>query len=331
MTPLPFLSHLPMALRARAITIGAEVLSTLRYALPDARPRRFAVEVHPNRVYGEKTAHHRLDVYVPTRAERPLATVMYVHGGGFTMLSKNTHRVMALSLARRGFLVFNVDYRLGPRHRYPAQLQDTAQALLYVRDTAARYGGDPERIGLAGESAGANLVTALALATSHRFDDAFARTLFDSGITLRGVAATYGFHDLTDIDGYLARAKIASWAREIIRGSAHGYVGKDVRRAAREAPLTSPLLLLESDRVFTRPLPPFFIDAGTKDPLLDQSRRLAHALDVRKVPCEFHLMPGEIHGYDAMVWRPAAQAKWRAVSAFFRRNMRPEVSLKVPA
>ncbi len=322
MTPLPLLAHLPLALRARAVTLGAEVLSTLGYALPEARPARYAVKVHVNRAYGEKGAPHRLDVYVPTRARTPLPSVMYVHGGGFTMLSKNTHRVMALSLARRGFLVFNVDYRLGPRHRYPAQLEDTTQALLWVRDNAARYGGDPARIGLAGESAGGNLVLALALATAHRFDAAFARTLFDSGLVLRGVASTYGFHDLTDIDGYLARAKISAWARDIIRGSAHGYVGTDVRRAAREAPLTSPLLYLESDRVLTRPLPPFFVDAGTRDPLLDQSRRLAHALESRRVPCELHLMPGEIHGYDAMVWRPAAQAKWRAASAFFRRNMR---------
>ena len=111
------------------------------------------------------------------------------------MLSKETHRVMALSYARRGYLVFIINYRLGPKHLFPAPLEDAAEALLWVRDNCAYFGGDPSRIAIAGESAGGNLVTALALATSLRRPEPFARKLFDANVKLRATVATYGFLD----------------------------------------------------------------------------------------------------------------------------------------
>ena len=78
------------------------------------------------------------------------------------MLSKDTHRVMALAYARRGYVVFTINYRLGPEHLFPAPLEDASpHALVWVREHCARFGGDPSRLAIAGESAGANLVTAL--------------------------------------------------------------------------------------------------------------------------------------------------------------------------
>ena len=117
-------------------------------------------------------AEHRLDIYRPRGLARGeldrVPVVLYVHGGGFRILSKDTHWVMGLAFARRGYLVFNVSYRLAPRHRFPAAVQDVAAALEWVRQNAARYGGDLDRLAFAGESAGANLVTSLALMSSYR-------------------------------------------------------------------------------------------------------------------------------------------------------------------
>jgi acetyl esterase/lipase len=87
--------------------------------------------------------------------------------------------------------------------------------------------------------------------------------------------------------------------------------------------LSSPLLLLERDLHLARPLPPFFTDAGTKDPLLPHARRLKAALDRLGTPCDLLVSPGEIHGYDAMVWRPAARLKWRKVYEFLDRYIAP--------
>ncbi len=312
----------PLRLYVRAADRAVHAFAHLRYALPDAHPSRFGIAVHRNIAYGPAEDHwNRLDVYVPTRPRRPMPVVMYVHGGGFAMLSKDTHRVMALAIARAGYLVFNINYRQGSGHRYPHPIEDACLALRWVRDQCARYGGDPDRIAIAGESAGGNLVTALAVACSYRRPEAFARAVFDADIKLRAVIATYGFLDLGHTEQYLAHPRMSLWTKALLRDAARSYLGYDVQRASDEHPLASPLCIIEEEQP-DRPLPPFFVSVGTRDPLLRCSRRLKAALDQLGTECEMHVSPGEIHGYDAMVWRPAARAKWVAAHAFLEQHLK---------
>src|ERR1700722_10893081 len=184
-------------LRATVADRALHAFARVRFAMPDAHPGRFHVAVRRDLAYrptGEQA--HTVDVYMPTRTPKPQPTLLYVHGGGFSMLSKETHRVMALAYARRGYLVFLINYRLGPKHLFPAPLEDAAEALLWVRDNCAYFCGDPQRISLAGESAGGNLVTALAVATSVRRPEPFAKKLFDANVRLRATVSTYPFLDL---------------------------------------------------------------------------------------------------------------------------------------
>jgi acetyl esterase len=312
------------AVRAGAVNQVAHAFARVRYSLPDAHPRRLELVLERDVVYGPtRGVCHRLDVYTPQRAKGPLPVVMYVHGGGFSMLSKETHRVMAFAIARRGYLVFNVNYRLGPRHRYPAPLEDVTEALIWVAANCERYGGDRSRLAIAGESAGGNLVTALAVMSSYRRPERVARRLFDAAIPLSAVIATYPFIDLTETDRHLASTKLPAWVKALVFDAASSYVGPEVMRSSQAAPLTSPLLILESKERPVRPLPPFFASCGTKDLLLNQSRRLKAALDALDTPCDLHVSPGEIHGFDAMVWRPAAREKWRLSHEFLARTMHP--------
>jgi acetyl esterase len=309
----------------RAIHAYARV----RYAMPDAALSRFDLEMERNVAYGSPYTRgdaHLLDVYMPTRRRgHPLPVVMYVHGGGFSMLSKDTHRLMAVSIARAGYVVFNVNYRQGHRHRYPAPLEDACRALLWVQRHCHQYGGDPERIALAGESAGGNLVTALAVASSWRRMEPFARELFDAHVALRAVVATYGFLDPGHTAEYLASPKIPAWSKGLIRDAALSYLGpelvRDIARVAEANPLSSPLRILERGGPPDRPLPAFFAAVGTRDPLIRCTRRLKAALDALHTPCEVLVAPGEIHGYDAMIWRPAAKAKWRRTRAFLEKHL----------
>ena len=137
------------------------VVARVAYNVPIAKPERHGIRLLrdvPYRDSGRRS--HLLDIYRPKGAGlRP--AVLYVHGGGFAILSKDTHRVMAMAFARQGYVVFNINYRLGPQHRYPAALEDAAAALLWVKEHARAFGADPSPIVLAGESAGANLVAAL--------------------------------------------------------------------------------------------------------------------------------------------------------------------------
>ena len=323
------LSLAPVALRAAVFNRSAHALARLRYMMPDAHPSRFDIDVESNVPYraphGRRAAQdaHLLDVYMPTRAPKPLPVVMYVHGGAFCMLSKDTHRVMALSIARRGYLVFNINYRLGPRHTYPAPLEDVCDALAWVHANCARYGGDPDRLAIAGESAGGNLVTALAIAASYRRPEPFARRIFDLDIPLRAVIATYGFLDIAYIDRYLANPKLPRWMKAMLLDAAKSYMGANVHAGVARSPLASPLTIIESSPPPERPLPPFFLSVGTRDPLIRCSKRLKAALDRADVACELHVSKGEIHGYDAMVWRPMAKLKWRAAHDFLTRHMAP--------
>ncbi len=309
------------ALVFAAVDRAAHALAKVRYAMPDASPERHHVVVHRNVPYREGGDHHNsLDVYIPTRARKPLPVVMYVHGGAFAMLSKETHRVMALAIARRGYLLFNINYRQGLRHTFPTPLEDAAEALLWVAKNAARFGGDPTRIALAGESAGGNLVTALAVMATEPRPEPFARRVYDANISLRAVVSTYPFLDLGDTRRYQEHPRLSFWYKAALFDAASAYLGHRVFHA-EHAELASPLRILENGFSPARPVPPFFISCGSRDPFLPQCRRLKEALDRMGVDAELFVAPGEIHAFDAMVWRKPARDKWRATHAFLARHL----------
>jgi acetyl esterase/lipase len=316
----------PPRLRARVLDRLVHGYTRARYLFPTGELALGAVHVTKDVVYGPLRTH-RMDVYRPANSQADAARVekppvVYVHGGGFQMLSKETHRAMALRYARAGYTVFVPDYRLAPEHPAPAQLEDAIRAITFA------VGGDaPKPFLLAGESAGGNLVTALALLASRRDQKAeFAEFFEGVGRGLVGVVATYGLLDLTDRCASLARPKIKPYARRMAHRSAQAYaLGRyprglaEVTEKIAEYPFLSPLTWLEDGYVAERPLPPFFIDCGTRDPLLNQSRRLAKALQEAATSAELLVVPGGIHAYDAL-GTPAQQLqKWEAVTRFLDR------------
>src|SRR5262249_39377898 len=132
-------------------------LSRLGRLHPRADPRRHGVEVLRDIPYlPTGNRDHLLDVYRPRERSGPLPAVLYVHGGGFRILSKETHWLMALAFARRGYVVFNINYRLAPFAPYPAAVADACAAYVWLLANGARYGAAVDRLVLAGESAGAN-------------------------------------------------------------------------------------------------------------------------------------------------------------------------------
>lgn len=100
------------------------------------------------------------DVHVPA-GEPPFPTLVYLHGGGWVMGSPSTHRRLAAELAALGLLTIAVDYRRAPKHRFPGAVDDCAFALGWAADHAGTYGGDPDRLLIGGDSAGANLAAAV--------------------------------------------------------------------------------------------------------------------------------------------------------------------------
>jgi acetyl esterase len=291
----------------------------IAYLNPNANPRRHGVELIQDVPYMQTGRRgHLLDVYVPKGGGGGPA-LLYVHGGAFALLSKETHRLMALAFARRGYTVFLANYRIGPLHRYPAPLEDAASALLWVADHAREYGADPAQIILAGESAGGNLVTALSYIATHPRPEPRAKALFERNPRIRAVLVAYGFLDLENLERF-RNPNMPWYIRRMIRDAAAAYVGRPVKLQARLSPLASPLRLLSEDPPpEARPLPPFFIACGTRDPLLIDSKKLHAVLDARGVPNELSIHPDEIHGFNAMLWRREARAMWKSAYEFLDR------------
>ena len=261
---------------------AVRAFARVRFSLPDADPARFHVALQkdlPYRPTGDGA--HTLDVYMPTTAPKPQPTLLYVHGGGFSMLSKDTHRGMAIAYARRGYLVFNINYRLGPKHLLsraargrgggtplcPRQLR-----LLRSRPVASGARG---RVRRRQPRDGAHALHVLASAGAVR-EEAVRRG--DISVSERPSRPT-GFLDLESLEHYETHPRLSSRLKDLLLHAAASYVGLDVRAGAAAAPLASPLLVLERAAQLDRPLPPFFADAGTRDPLLGDSRRLKAAIE----------------------------------------------------
>ena len=97
------------------------------------------------------------------QGDAPAPALLYFHGGGWISGGIASHDAVCATLAGRGGCrVIAVDYRLAPEHRFPAALDDGLAALEAIADRPRRYGVDPARLGIAGDSAGANLAVVLA-------------------------------------------------------------------------------------------------------------------------------------------------------------------------
>lgn len=295
---------------------------------PLSRPEAHNVELIrdvPYRASG--LPEHQLDIYRPMRHPGPWPVVLYVHGGGFRLLSKETHWVMGLAFARHGYLVVNISYRLAPQHPFPAAIDDVCEALAWVARHAREYGGDPDRLVFAGESAGANLVTALTVATCYERDEPYARRAWDTGLVPSAVVPACGLLQVSDAARFGRRRKLPTWVNGMLR-----EIGADYLRGEQDASaldLADPLLVFERGDRPHRPLPPFFVPVGTRDPILDDTRRLAAALDAMRVPCEARYYEGEVHAFHAMVWTKNARRCWRDTFAFLDRHMRPAVAAPI--
>jgi acetyl esterase/lipase len=111
-----------------------------------------------------ETERCRLDLFLPGEGEG-FPTMLWFHGGSLTRFDKSDPmtRNIAATFARAGIAVAVVNYRLSPRAKYPAYIDDAAAATAWVLASIARHGGDPDRVFLAGHSAGGYLVLMLGM------------------------------------------------------------------------------------------------------------------------------------------------------------------------
>ena len=180
-----------MSIQSILFNIGATKTDKKRDA---AIPLPKGVTVCADIRYAPQGKEGLLDVYYPEGAEGALPTIVSIHGGGYVYGSKTIYQRYCMDLARRGFAAVNFNYRLAPRSKFPAPLEDANAVMQWICDNAEKYHLDPARIFLVGDSAGAQLASQYGAIYSN---PQYAK-LFDFAvppITLRALGLNCGMYD----------------------------------------------------------------------------------------------------------------------------------------
>ncbi|MBW2371516.1 MAG: alpha/beta hydrolase [Deltaproteobacteria bacterium] len=245
------------------------------------------------------------DVVVPPGAG-PHPVLVYLHGGGWVCGSPSTHRKLAHRFAEAGYLVFNVDYRLAPEHPFPTPLDDCIEAIRWAARTAPEYGGDPSRLAVGGDSAGANLSAASAI------------QLAGDPACPKAALLIYGVFDFATIgdmpDELAATGPMLELGERLVGMMVEAYLGPDRSEALLADPRISPLHAAHR-------LPPSHVMVGTADPLARQAEALAKALAAADVAHEHHVDHGMPHGYVQMEFLAPTRPAIERMVDFLRRHV----------
>lgn len=217
----------------------------------------------------------------------PRPTVVWAHGGSFVRGTLDM-----FDAGRRAFvkasrcIVVAVDQRLSPEAQFPSPLEDVYAALQWVVSNATRLGGDPARIGVAGESSGGNLAAAVALMARDRGKPTLAFQLLLEPLTDAG-CETPSMHELGK--DYLLTRRQLQWA-----------YGQYAPRVAPETPYLSPL------RGDLHGLPPAIIVTLEYDPARDDGELFGDRLAASNVRVLRARIPGMLHHFPGPEFVPTA-------------------------
>src|SRR5580704_17996557 len=188
------------------------------------------------------------DLYRPSDvAKAPV--VIAVHGGGWQNGSRASYQHWGPFPARNGIAVFTIEVRQGKAGPYPAPVYDVKAAIQFVRAKAADLGVDPDRIGLMGDSSGANLVALVALAGA---DPLFSSAYRDdpNAATPVGVKVMVGFYGIYDMLAQWQHDQIARPRDQITEK----YLGASPMQNRRVYFESSPISYATADKAGTRVL-----------------------------------------------------------------------------
>lgn len=235
------------------------------------------------------------------RTDAALPALVYLHGGGWTMFSIDTHdRLMREYAARAGVAVVAVDYSLSPEARFPRALEETVDVIAWLRAHGAGHGIEPSRLAVGGDSAGANLSVASQLRLRELGRPVLSAMLLNYGVYTDRPSPSW---ERYDGPSYMLEA-------DEMHRFWDNYLRSDADRAD---PLAMPL------RADLRGLPPAFLAIAECDILADGNRLMAEALGAAGVTAEARTYPGATHSFlEAMSISDLANRALDDASAWLR-------------
>jgi acetyl esterase/lipase len=279
--------------RTLAESLGIEP----RHRIPWSRvlvpfPLRLSkTRVQRNLVYARVRGQRlRLDMYLPPpNVKRPRPAVVQVHGGGWVVGDKREQGVPLMTrLSDRGFVGFNVNYRLSPGATWPDHLVDVKRAIAWIREHADEYGVDPSRVAVTGGSAGGHIAAMVGLTGS---DPQYQPGFEEADTTVQAVIPFYGIYDFTDRLKTHAPGFIDTLLEPMVMKA---FLDEDPEAFAAASPLDN----VNPDA------PPFFVIHGDRDsmaPLADARAFVERMREVSKQPVLYAEIAGAQHSFDLFV------------------------------
>ncbi|USQ84780.1 alpha/beta hydrolase [Streptomyces phaeoluteigriseus] len=240
---------------------------------------------------------------------RPRPVVYHVHGGGMVLGSNRVGVDQILDWARElDMVVVSVEYRLAPEHPYPAPVDDVYAGLLWTAEHAEELGGDPERIVVAGASAGGGLTAALALLLRDR----------GGPRPLGQVLLCPMLDDRNDTPSARQMEGLGIWDRTANETGWTALLG-DLRGGPDVSPYAAPARAEDLSG-----LPPAFLDVGSAETFRDEVVAYASRIWQAGGVAELHVWPGGFHGFDGFAPQAAVSRAARAAQLDWLRRLLAE-------
>ena len=227
------------------------------------------------------TRHGTVRIRIHHPKEGVLPGLVYLHGGGWTVFSLDTHdRVMREYAARAGCCVVGVDYALSPEHKYPVALEQVVDVVDWLAKRGTKLGIDAEKIAIGGDSAGANLAVATCLTRRDRH----------AAPPLAAMLLNYGVYAYRCSENACRRFGGPEYMLgcEEMAGYWRNYLRSD---ADADDPLVCPI------QARLEGLPPAFLAIAACDILAEQNHEMARKLQAAGVAARSVTYPGASHSF----------------------------------